>query len=253
MNASALTFDIDWAPDWAIAICADLCAEHSVPATFFATHDSPETQRLIDCDLFEVGIHPNFLPSSSHGCSPREIMDFQMRLVPNARTMRTHSLVQSTPMFAMVADEYPQIEFDASLLLPRHPNLQPVEHHLGLLGRRIIRIPYFWEDDVFAVRDDWSWHDAAPQCSGLNVFDFHPTMVALNIDSMDAYHELKAKLNHKPLTEATRQDFAPLIHDGVGDRTFLEALLTSERDRKFQTISEIGDRHCMETQSCAWL
>ena len=37
----AVTFDVDWAPDPAIALCAELCRRRAIPATFFVTHDSP--------------------------------------------------------------------------------------------------------------------------------------------------------------------------------------------------------------------
>ena len=34
----SLTFDIDWAPDFAIQHCLDLLEEAKVSAAFFATH-----------------------------------------------------------------------------------------------------------------------------------------------------------------------------------------------------------------------
>ena len=36
---AALTFDVDWAPEWAIEVALDACAGQ--PATFFVTHRSP--------------------------------------------------------------------------------------------------------------------------------------------------------------------------------------------------------------------
>ena len=62
----ALTFDIDWAPDWAIDLTAGILREREVRATWFVTHESPAVDRLReDSELFELGIHPNFLPGST--------------------------------------------------------------------------------------------------------------------------------------------------------------------------------------------
>jgi hypothetical protein len=65
-----LTLDIDWAPDAAIDFVAEILVSRGVKATWFVTHDSPGVRRLrARPDLFELGIHPNFLPGSSHGRS----------------------------------------------------------------------------------------------------------------------------------------------------------------------------------------
>ena len=32
-----LTFDIDWAPDFAVKYCADICKDNNTSAIFFAT------------------------------------------------------------------------------------------------------------------------------------------------------------------------------------------------------------------------
>ncbi len=111
---AAITFDIDWAPDFAIEMCANICQDNGVGATFFATHASPILASIASRPGFEIGIHPNFLENSSHGRLPTDVMAFCMDIVPDAKCMRTHSLVQSSPILGMIADEYPQIEIDAS-------------------------------------------------------------------------------------------------------------------------------------------
>ena len=78
---AVITFDINWAPDFVIEMCANICQDNSVGATFFATH----------------------------GRLPTDVMAFCMDIVPDAKCMRTHSLVQSWPILGMIADEYPQI------------------------------------------------------------------------------------------------------------------------------------------------
>ncbi|HEY8645027.1 MAG TPA: hypothetical protein VIL77_04030 [Gaiellaceae bacterium] len=66
-----LTLDVDWCPDSAIDDVAELLIERDVPATWLVTHTSPAIDRLrLRADLFELGIHPNFLPGSTHGRMP---------------------------------------------------------------------------------------------------------------------------------------------------------------------------------------
>ena len=47
MNAIALTFDVDWAPDFAIDFVARKLVRDHVRATWFVTHDSPGIRRFV--------------------------------------------------------------------------------------------------------------------------------------------------------------------------------------------------------------
>ena len=141
-----LSLDLDWAPDAAIDAVAQILVESGVPATWLVTHASPAVDRLRDHgDLFELGIHPNFLPGSTHGSTTAEVLDHCMALVPDAVTMRTHALVQSTPILSEVLERTP-IRVDLSLFLPRASGIEPVEYRWR--ERSLVRLPYVWEDDV---------------------------------------------------------------------------------------------------------
>ena len=78
-----LTFDIDWAPDYAILNCLKLLENSGCKATFFATHNTSLNQEIINRG-HNLGIHPNFLQGSSHGlCTcfwERQKMFFQNEL-----------------------------------------------------------------------------------------------------------------------------------------------------------------------------
>lgn len=235
-QAALVTFDVDWAPEWAIELCAELCANAGVKATFFATHPSPFLAELAADPRFEVGVHPNFLSRSTHGDSPEAVMRTCLSWVPDARSMRTHSLVQSSPIFEVVGAQFGQIQTDMSLFLPFHDRLQPMDFFPA--GRRMIRLPYQWEDDVAALWPGWHW-EAEPQLGeGLAAVDFHPILVALNVATLSTYHDLKRRLAGRHLTEATRDDLAPLVHDGAGTRSYLARLLCTLDGRVAVTASE---------------
>lgn len=246
MDGVLITFDVDWAPEWAITLCADLCAKSGAKATFFATHQSAVLDELDADSRFEVGIHPNFLPNSTQGESPEAIMRECLTFAPGARSMRTHSLVQSSPIFEMVGSHFPQIETDLSLLLPFHSNLQPVDCFVGEPSRRMVRLPYHWEDDMVAIWPGWNWETPPVVTPGLNSVNFHPILVALNSSSLDSYRTLKRQLSGRHLSQTTPGDVAGLVHDGAGARSYLVELLERLSALPTMTASDATERWLRE-------
>ena len=188
----AITLDIDWAPDHVIDRVAEQLVAANVRATWFVTHASPAVDRLRQHPaLFELGIHPNFLPGSTHGSTAADVIDHCMTLVPDARSMRTHSLVQSTVLLETIMARTP-VETDVSLFLPGHRGLARVVQPLR--ARPLTRLPFWWEDDfeMYCPVSDWQ---LAARCAnaepGLCILNFHPIHVALNSPSLDGYEALK--------------------------------------------------------------
>lgn len=188
----ALTLDIDWVPDAVIDLVAERLIAANVRATWFVTHASAAIDRLRRRpDLFELGIHPNFLGNSTQGRTPHEVLAHCMALVPDARAMRTHCLVQHTPLLDAVAECTP-IEVDVSLYLPGHPGLQAVVQPLAT--RPLLRLPFWWEDDyeMYCQPPNWSLVPRLEQGGdGLRILNFHPIHVALNSTSTARYRALK--------------------------------------------------------------
>ncbi len=249
-SAVCLTFDIDWAPNWAINTCLDLCRQASVPATIFATHKEQYLEDILADPLFEVGIHPNFLPNSDHGDDLVTVLDHCIAMVPGARAMRTHALYQSSRLFEIIANDFLSIETDVSLLLPLHPNLGPTDIYMGSQLKRITRLPYFWEDDTMASFPNWDWSNPIPQLSGLRIFDFHPTFVALNLSQLDAYIEFKKSNKGRPLYDLQPADFEPYTSQEKGSKDALVELLNTTPRQSFKRISEITSIHRGEIE-CA--
>lgn len=241
MDLAALTFDIDWAPDWAIRECRDFCERQEISATFYATHESEETAAIGEIAVFELGIHPNFLDGSSQGKTEREVLDFCLRIVPGARSMRCHGLVQSSRLFSMVADDYPTIDSDSSIFLPHHSGLRPTNFPMGRSQRNLVRLPYYWGDYFFDKSPEWKWTDQAPESDGLKIFNVHPVLFALNLSDINKYEMLKAAIGETPMSMATREDFSPFVNKGLGEQAFLEGAIKLIGRDKFLTMSQITD------------
>lgn len=243
MDCYVFTFDIDWAPDFAIEMCAQLCEKYHIPATFFISHDSLFIRSLEFNPLLHRGIHPNFTQNSSHGDNPREILEFCLRIAPESRAMRTHCLHQSSHIFNLVADCFPQLEIDSSIFLPGMSSVRPVDVYHGKNNRRITRIPFYWGDYNFARRPGWDWAASPPPSSALRVFNFHPALVALNIRELAPYNALKQAIGSRPLNTATREDFAPFVNNGVGARDFLLRVASLASRARHASLSEVVDEY----------
>jgi hypothetical protein len=239
-SRSAITLDTDWAPDAAITDCARLLVDAKVRATWFVTHESAAIRALREHpDLFEIGIHPNFLPGSSDGATPSEVLASCMRLVPDATSMRTHALVQSTALLENVLLQTP-IRCDASLLLSYAAHVEPVEYQWK--GTTLLRIPYVWEDDIEMLRDRPQWTTTAALAgAGLRVFGFHPIHVALNSPDFVLYERLKAKVT--PLRRAASEEMRLFVNPGEGARTaFVDLIKRLSGDGGGLLMRDIYDR-----------
>jgi hypothetical protein len=230
-SRTALTLDTDWAPDFAIDHAAGLLSEQGVAATWFVTHASPAIDRLRERpDLFELGIHPNFKAGSSHGDSPAAVLAHCTALVPEARSMRTHGLVQSSDLLALVRAST-AIRVDASLFLPHARALAPVDYPLETGS--LVRIPYLWEDDaeMYRATPDWATAALARDAGGLAVFCFHPIHVFLNSADMGPY---------RSLGDAGEREAAALRHDGAGAGTAFAELIGALAGARGARVSELA-------------
>src|SRR5262245_51696430 len=86
------TTDIDWAPEWAIQEMLRLFDHEQMPLTPFLTHDSAALRARYGTPSMRAraGLHPNFLPGSSHGERPEQVIDSVCRLWPEAHGFRSH-------------------------------------------------------------------------------------------------------------------------------------------------------------------
>ena len=197
---------------------------HRVKATFFATHETDLNAEIV-ARGHELGIHPNFLPGSSHGAAPAEVVETCLRFAPNARYMRTHRLIQSSPLLSAVFTRFGQLETVVSLFMRRAERVLRCAFEFG--EARFERILYDWEDDAefargrFGDEDDHFFGDRT-------IFDFHPIHIHLNSRTGAEYGRLKERLGGRALQRASATEVSSLAFDGDGARTFLEAVLESD-------------------------
>jgi len=239
MDNIAITLDVDWTPDFVIDRVAELLLAAGTPATWFITHSSPALERLrTHPGLFELGVHPNFMSGSTQGSTPEAVLEHVMALVPEAVSMRTHALVQSTPLFSRVVHQTPLIN-DVSLFLPYASHLQPALFRVA--GSTLTRLPFFWSDvqEMAQPQPAWSLAERWLEKPGLKIFTFHPIHIALNSRRGAAYTALKQRVRR--LDQATPQDLDDLVESGPGARQgFLNLLDCLAGEARLQTVRQIA-------------
>jgi hypothetical protein len=218
-----LTLDIDWANDIVLNDTIDLVESFDVAATWFVTHQTPVLERLRKNSKFEIGIHPNFnfLLDGMYnaGQSAIEVVQRLMVIVPQAKTVRSHSMTQSTGLLNVFKDV--GLTHDANHFVPHHSSitLKPWSLWNGLC-----RVPYSWEDDVHIIYEAGGTEQQNPrdialsESVGLKVFDFHPIHVFLNTESLDRYERTRP-LHQNP------NELIKHRYDGYGTRSRLIELL----------------------------
>lgn len=220
------TADQDWAPEWAVKATLRETLSQDVPLHLFVTNPSRAVEEANVDPRLSLGIHPNFLPGSSHGATVDEVIHHCGELVPDALTFRCHSFFEHTPaLAALFARGY---RADSNLGLFGQACLQPMLHCTGLL-----RFPVFFEDDVFynLAGPDLSLKPLEPRLftPGLKVLNFHPALVGANIPSQREYDASRSRL-FAPEAE-------PLEYENRGVRDVLRELIARIRTAGAEVIS----------------
>ncbi|MBI3511401.1 MAG: hypothetical protein HY064_12110 [Bacteroidetes bacterium] len=188
-NEFILTFDVDWAPDFMLRFIRKKLSSAGIRSTWFITHESPAIREMLLDPMIEIGLHPNFLPGSSHGNSTEEVMDHLLKIAPAARSVRSHAVVQSGQLLNYYAKKT-KIKIDSTIFLPEMPHIRPVNHLLP--DGNLVRVPFFWADDYELCKSEKEWKlKSYSEMPGLKVMMFHPVNIFLNTPSLNFYAAFK--------------------------------------------------------------
>ena len=211
----ALTSDVDWAQEFVIEEFADFASSLSIRPTFFATHKSEVIDRLNQSGKVEIGLHPNFLPGSTHGNNFTDVIEHITGLFPYAKCFRSHSFMDGAPISVPFANQ--GIKYDSNLCLYLEANIRPLRHSTG-----IMRLPVFWEED-----NHWNWENMSWNVSdyfdqfmspGLKIINVHPIHFALNSPNLDFYKNLPKPANSLTKDEIVKFRFTGKRHAYVFNR-----------------------------------
>lgn len=211
-----LTGDVDWASEHCIDAYVDHAASHGIVPTLFVTHRSAAVARAAAQGKVDLGIHPNFLPGSSHGETIDAVLDHVLGLVPDPVAARSHCFFDNSHVAQALKQR--GIAWDSNLCCHLQEELDVLDHWNG-----VKRLPVFFEDDVHWVRgESWDFadHRSVFASPGLKVLNFHPFLWTLNAPDAAFY---TAHRGHIPTL--TGEQAEALRHPGPGCATFLEEII----------------------------
>lgn len=220
-----LTFDIDWASDILIKYTYDILKSENVKATFFVTHQSDFIQSIKDNTNIELGIHPNFnklLNGQNSVGGVEHVMNNIMRIVPGAKSTRSHALTQGS-LIQNMQKEYIKFDCNTYMDITSDILIKPYTNPFGTLC-----VPHFFEDDVNILYPNKLTVDDYLDYQGIKVFDFHPVHIGLNNDSMDRY------LGAKNYTTVNTDKIFEFRNNGYGTENILREVIAGAKSRNYE-------------------
>ncbi len=194
-----ITFDMEWAEDEVLDFTLNLIESYKISCTFLVTHKTELLKKMEENSLIELGIHPNFNfllnGDFRYGKDVKEVISYYKKIVPNALSVRSHCLTESTIILnifhslGLIYDLNTFIPFSSGI------TLKPFNYFTGSL----IKVPHFWEDDVHVLLN-WPYDvEKYINYPGLKVFDFHPVHIYLNTSNINEYYEYKSNKKRKKI------------------------------------------------------
>lgn len=227
-NRFVLTADVDWASEHCIEAFVDHAAGHGIVPTLFVTHRSRAIESAAAQGKAELGIHPNFMPGSTHGAGIDAVLDHVLDIVPHPVASRSHCFYDDSHMARALALR--GVTVDSNVCCHLQPGL-PALH----LWNGVKRLPVFFEDDVhWTAGGGWAFadHRAAFAGPGLKILNFHPFLWTLNVPDADFYAAHRA---HIPTL--TRAEAEAMRHRGPGSATFLDDIIAWVRESGGEFVS----------------
>ncbi len=211
-----LTFDIDWCSNEVLSYTLDIIEKYNVKATFFVTHETLLLERMKENQNIELGIHPNFNPLLNgdfrYGKNINEVVSYYMKLVPDAKSVRSHSVTQNS----QILNSFEQfgLKFDSNTFIPHTSGIE-LKPWIYL---NLIKVPYMFADDLRSY-SQWSLNiNDYFKSDGIKVFDFHPIHIFLNTEHLDRYEKSREWHNCK-------DNLLKYRYDEYGTHSFLINLI----------------------------
>lgn len=216
----AVTVDLDWACEAAIAELLDFLRDRQIPVTVFSTHRSRRVEAALG--EIEVGLHPHFAIDSSHGSTLDEVVRYVLELPHNVPAFRCHRFAMSNEITERLHDAGLQYSSNVCTDLELVP---PFRDRFGLW-----QFPVFLEDGGYLYRrHPLEFRESrvarALAVPGVHVLVLHPMHFALNTPDFAFMRKLKDGLPRAAWTALSGSSLDASRHSGCGVREFLTALL----------------------------
>ena len=221
-----LTFDLDWASEFAVQEALKFLEDFKANATWFLTHTSEQLALMAADGHAHLGVHPNFLADSSHGNTISGVIEHVCAFAQPAECFRSHRYFDVTDTNIGLARA--GLKFDSNLLTFM-VKMMPFRHFSGL-----VRFPCHFEDGTWLAKRrafDIRELDSLLYSPGPSVFGIHPMHIVLNSPTIEWSIRVKSALTRQQWSELKESDARALAYEGYGIKNFLREVLGEYRER----------------------
>ncbi len=229
-NYICFTTDLDWATDYAIEDLLGRFESNHIRPTVFVTHRSEVVERHIK--NIEIGIHPNFILPSSHGKAQDEIIDYCMKLVPNAQVFRSHRWYADNDIYEKLWNR--GIRYESNICTDMDA-MGPFIHRSGMVS-----FPVFLEDGAYIIKGrSLEFKDVQRnfEKKGLKVINIHPMHYALNTPYFSYTREIKDRLSREEWNNMQSETLVQYSYKGRGIRSFIDNVIEFSQDSSVKIIT----------------
>lgn len=219
MNPVIVTIDTDWACEPAIEETLDFLKSQKINPTVFITHRSLTVEACLN--EMDVGLHPYFDPTSSHGSTISEVVKHVMDLPHNLPAFRCHRFANCNLSRQAMVEVGMKISSNVCTDLEIVP---PFRDRFGLL-----EVPIFLEDGGYL----WRKHSLEIaqhlkekiQGIGIKVLLIHPMHFAINTPHFAYMYQIKQSMDREEWKSMTQSTLNKLRWKGRGIRDLIVELL----------------------------
>lgn len=230
------TSDIDWASEAVTEKClSDLCGQ-DLKLTVFVTHESPIIDQLTQKGLIQRGLHPNFLPGSSHGEGFRTVVDNCLKYAPEAQGFRSHRCFEVTDITHLLHDQY-GFKYVSNMVTIMQPRIAPILHESGL-----VHYPIFFEDGTQLFNNlGFNLSDYLPRflSPGIKIISIHPMNYVINPPELKYMRNIKDSLSRTEYTQMTLGEAEKYQYVGIGIRELVKDIILLAKKYKIMFLSDL--------------
>lgn len=229
------TSDIDWASEYVLESFFTALSQYGLAITAFVTHQSDCIEHLYQDGGLDRGIHPNFLPGSSHGNSYTEVIDACLQYAPESECFRSHRLFDVTDITHLLKERY-GFKYVSNLGTILQTHIRPVLHESGLL-----HYPIFFEDGTHL----WNKLDLNVQryakqldAPGIKIISIHPMNYVFNTPSITYMRSIKDSMSREDYNTMLRQYVVERRNtesEGIADT--VNGLIRYVREKNYRIMS----------------
>jgi hypothetical protein len=225
------TSDIDWASEDVLKQFFKVVNPLAIDPTLFLTNNSEQIEKNLD--KLHVGIHPNFLPNSSHGNSFVEVINCVKAFSPDSIATRSHRAFEVTDTSHLQFKN--GYRYSSNCITIMQPNIRPV-----LLESGLINFPVFFEDGTHLYNElDLNFQKYIDnfRSPGLKIISFHPMNFILNSPSYIYMRQLKDKLTREQYASLSDNDIEAYANKGIGIRDTILDIISYVKQNNFKIFS----------------